>query len=141
MRFAITSGVCPERLLGEAEAGSGRGGWLGVGREDGPSRRGGCSWGEGWESPAHGGRREPQGTGCVEGCAGAMGGLPCVLLTPSPSLRVWVSFQVEALPVPRAGPAADVTTSIGPSASAPFGAGGQAGPWEMSNFPVACSAK
>ena len=51
----------------------------------------------------------------------------------SPPLRVWVS-------VPRAGPAVGVITSIGPSASAPFGAGGQAGLREMSNFPVACSA-
>lgn len=81
-----------------------------------------------------GGDENPRASSVWKGVQGVVGCLPSVPLPPSPSLRVWVS-------VPRAGPAVDVITSISPSASAPFGAGGQAGLREMSNFPVACSAK
>lgn len=71
MRFAITSGVCPERLLGEAEAGLGRGGWLGVGREDGPSRWGGAAGVRAGRVQHMGGDENPRAPGVWKGVQGS----------------------------------------------------------------------
>ena len=65
----------------------------------GPPHRG-CSLGEGWESPAHGGRQEPRASGVWKGMQGVMGCLPSVLPTPFP---VPEGLGVHAPSRPRCG--------------------------------------
>ena len=57
-------------------------GWERGGKMGPPGR--GCSLGEGWEGPAHGGDENPRASS-VEGCAGGLGCLPSVLPAPFPA--------------------------------------------------------